>query len=93
MARKKKSLSTKPATTEAKVVTSKTDSISYQGKVTVKVVKGSKTISTKNYSNAGLPRLFEFLGKALAGNYSENLRPCKVKLFTYNGKTPITSFN
>lgn len=58
--------------------------INYLGEITVKVNHGNKTISTKKYSNSGMPSLFKFLCSALAGSYTESLRPCQIKLFTYD---------
>lgn len=58
-----------------------TQTLNYQGSVTIKLNHGKKTVLSKTYHNAGMPSLFKFLATALAGNYSEALRPCKIKLF------------
>ena len=70
-----------------------TQNLGYQGKVTIKLVHGDKIISTKTYHNSGLPLLFKFLGSALAGNYSEDLRPTRIKLFYWPGTTPPETFD
>jgi len=62
-----------------------TQTFGYQGKITVKVQHGNKIIKTKEYHNNGTPLLFKFLCLALAGKYSDFLRPCKVKLFFFPG--------
>ena len=56
------------------------DSISYAGKIKVSVERGNKTISTREYHNAGMPNLFKFLCNALAGPFLGHLRPDKKKL-------------
>lgn len=63
------------------IATSQKDSLTYQGKVLFQVLHGNKVISTKQYSNNGLPDLFKFIGFALAGSYYASLRPCKVALY------------
>lgn len=57
--------------------------ISYAGHVCVKVNHGNNTILTKHYHNSGMPNLFKFLCNCLAGEYTDKLRPCKIKLFSY----------
>lgn len=82
MARKKKT--TKKITTEeVKVSAPQKDTLTYQGKITVKILHGERVISTKNYTNSGLPNLFKFICHALAGSYYKNLQPCKIKLFNF----------
>lgn len=72
--------------------------INYQGNISVSIVKNNKVLQTKKFHNSGMPKLFEFLAKALGGNTSEYLRPVKIKLFRYpgadttGGLTP-TNFN
>lgn len=63
-----------------------TNSLAYQGKVRFQVLHGDKVISTKNYSNNGLPDLFKYLSYALAGVQYSALRPCKVALFECSTK-------
>jgi hypothetical protein len=82
MAAKKKMLKTE---TEEKIST-KTNSLAYQGRVKFQVLHGSKVISTKNYSNSGLPDLFKYLSHALAGVQYSALRPCKVAIFECSTK-------
>lgn len=60
-----------------------TNQLTYQGKVSFKILHGTKVISTKNYSNKGLPELFRYISHALAGSQYTALRPCKVALFNY----------
>lgn len=62
-----------------------TQSISYQGNIKLSINRGSKTIMTKEYHNAGMPNLFKFLANCLAGNISEFMRPVKIKLFDFPG--------
>ena len=57
--------------------------ISYQGRVSVKIQRGNKIISSKTYHNSGMPSLFKFLANCLAGNISANGRPVKIKLFEF----------
>lgn len=76
MARKKKKIN-------KDLVATGTQNLGYQGKVLVKINHGNKTISTKNYSNSGTPLLFKFFCTALMGSYTEALRPCKIKLFSF----------
>jgi hypothetical protein len=59
-------------------------SLAYQGKVQFQILHGNKVISTKNYSNNGLPDLFKYISYALAGTYHSTLRPCKIALFHYD---------
>ena len=87
----KKSTKPKKTTKKAKttkvtesVIASGNQSINYLGEITVKITHGSKTVSTKKYTNSGMPSLFKFLCNALAGTYTESLRPCQIKLFTYD---------
>lgn len=83
MARKKKK------TTDVKVV--KKQPLNYAGSATIKILRGNKTISSKTFHNAGRIPLFKFLCNCLGGTYSEQLRPCKIKLFNYVGTaTPNT---
>lgn len=57
--------------------------IGYQGKVSVKIQRGNKIISSKVYHNSGMPNLFKFLANCLAGNISANGKPVKIKLFEF----------
>jgi hypothetical protein len=58
--------------------------ISYEGIVSVKLQNGrGKTLMSKQYHNTGMPNLFKFICTALAGEFTDALRPCKIKLFTY----------
>lgn len=72
-------------------------SLSYEGKVTVKIQRSGKTISSKTYHNSGRLPLFKFLCNCLAGVYSEQNRPAKIKLFNYDyasaGKYDPAQFN
>jgi hypothetical protein len=92
MARKKKATTTTKTkevikTTPIKETTTVSlngeQSISYAGRVNIKIQKGNKTLSTRKFDNSGMPNLFKFLCNCLAGNYAEKMRPCKVKLFSY----------
>jgi len=69
-----------------------TQPIGYQGKVSIKIQHGNKTISTRTYHNSGMPLLFKFLCSALSGDFLDGIRPCKIKLFYYpeaeKGVTP-----
>lgn len=55
--------------------------VNYSGKVKVSIKRGNRTIITKQYHNSGLPNLFRFLALALSGNYADQIKPCKLKLF------------
>ena len=69
--------------------------IGYKGEVSVKVARGNKIINTRTLHNSGMPSLFKFLANCLAGIYSKNSRPCKIRLFYLthdNGITP-SAFN
>ena len=68
-------------------------SISYEGKVTINLLKGNKTIKTYSVHNAGYPPLFMFLAQSLTGDYtkSESLRPRYIRLFSLGeAGTPYT---
>ena len=69
--------------TTKNITASGIQSLSYQGKVVIKVANGDKVIMRKEYHNSGMPRLFEFLVKSLAGHQVDSLRPMKIKLFRY----------
>jgi hypothetical protein len=94
MARKTtKSKSTKKQKTTpvvANITAAGNQSLNYIGEISIKINHGNKTISTKKYTNSGMPYLFKFLCLALAGNYTESLRPCQIKLFYYD-KATLTS--
>lgn len=64
-----------------KICPAQPDSLAYQGKVKFQILHGNKVISTKNYSNSGLPDLFKYISYALMGTFYSELRPCKVVLF------------
>jgi hypothetical protein len=93
MAKKRK----EKATVEtSKQVSTQADTLSYQGKVKCQIMHGNKIISTKNYSNNGLPDLFKYISHAIAGTYYSALRPCKIALFscaTTGHYADPTSFN
>lgn len=78
MAKKTKKTEAAPA---SKIAKTQVDSLAYQGNVKFQILHGTKVISTKKYSNSGLPELFKFLGFALAGSYYPSLRPCKIALY------------
>lgn len=82
---------------EPKDITStQLDTLSYQGKVKFQILHGNKIISTKHYSNNGLPDLFKYLSYALAGVQYSALRPCKVAIFQCSTKDAYadpTAFN
>lgn len=58
--------------------------IGYKGQVTVKLTNGKTTLKTTTYKNSGMISLFKFLCNCLAGNYTDTLRPCKIKFFCYD---------
>lgn len=90
MARKQKNITLPDA------VTTQVNSLSYQGKVTVQVLHGDKVISTKKYTNNGLPDLFKYISYALAGTSYNALRPCKIALLscpTTSGYSNPTTFD
>ena len=60
-------------------------SFSYEGSVKMQIQRNGKTISTKTFKNSGRMPLFKFLCNCLAGVYSEQSRPVKLKLFNYTG--------
>lgn len=64
-----------------KILPAQPNSLAYQGKVNFQILHGNKVISTKNYSNSGLPDLFKYISYALMGTFYSALRPCKVVLF------------
>lgn len=66
---------------QPEITTAQNNSISYQGKVKLQLLHGTKVISTHNYLNKGLPDLFKYISNALAGISYTTLRPCKVALF------------
>lgn len=94
MGRKKKQTAEKAQTTSPEIKNEQklenvaltgTQTFGYQGKVTVKLQHGNRVIRTQEYHNNGTPLLFKFLCSALAGRYTDFLRPCKVKLFFFPG--------
>ena len=68
--------------TSQEVLTTQVNSLSYQGRVTVQVLHGDKVITTKKYTNNGLPDLFKYISYALAGTSYNALRPCKIALLS-----------
>ena len=78
MAKKKKTITT---VLPEEITSTQLDSLAYQGKVKFQILHGDKVISTKTYSNNGLPELFKYLSYALAGVQYSALRPCKVAVF------------
>jgi hypothetical protein len=78
---KKTSKKAKTDITTPEIATTQVNSLAYQGNVTFQILHGRKVISSKKYSNSGLPELFKFIGFALAGSYYPSLRPCKVALY------------
>ncbi len=89
MARKKKTEEVKTISQPTKV--EGTQNISYAGTVNIKVQRGKRTLMTKKYNNKGMTSLFKFLCLALAGSYSDDLRPCKIKLFCYDKANEINN--
>lgn len=68
-------------------------SISYFGKVTVRIQKGDKIISTKTSHNEGKAELFEFLIDCLNGNYQKDNRPTRVRVFRKIGGESVDTPN
>lgn len=58
-----------------------TTNIKYKGEVSIKVKKGNKVLSSYKSHNDGQEKLFKFLADALAGSFTTDNRPCKLKLF------------
>lgn len=58
------------------------DFAKYSGKVTISSYLGDRLIQTETSHNAGLPKLFQFIGNCLQGNWSnaKSNRPCKLVL-------------
>lgn len=58
------------------------DCAQYTGTVTVASYMGDRLLQKETYHNAGLPKLFDFLGSCLQGNWYEarDKRPCKLVL-------------
>ena len=79
MARKKKE--TKQIENIQTSINTEAQSLKYQGKIKLQILHGNKVISTRDYSNNGLPSLFKYLSYALAGQYCESLRPRKICIF------------
>lgn len=59
------------------------NSLAYQGRVKFQILHGKTVVSTKQFSNNGLPDLFKYLSHALTGVYYSSLRPCKIALYEY----------
>lgn len=102
MGRKKKVVTETPVsqeetketkTTEKTNVSSSVATIGYQGNLNIKVQRGNKIISNKTYHNTGSQLLFRFLCECLAGNYYEDLRPVKIKLFSGHDTEKINEPN
>ena len=91
MARKKKLNNV--ATTEEISATAQKQTLSYQGNICIKTLRGNKVISTKNLKNAGLPDLFKFLSYALAGKFYPDMQPCKIKLYNFTNTEGVTPAN
>lgn len=71
-----------------------TQSINYQGSISLSINNGKKVLMRKKYHNSGMPNLFRYLANCLAGNNSDNLRPVKIKLFySKDTDTPPNAFN
>ena len=84
----------KKSNVKGQIITQGSQGIGYQGKISIKIMRRNKVVKTLHYHNKGLLQLFKFIGYALAGTPIENLRPCKIKLYTFQGKAPkLSSFN
>ena len=83
MSKSKKAKKNKVIVPTANIETAGTQQVNYLGEVTVKLARGNKTLSTKKYTNSGMPGLFRFICNALAGSFSEVACPCQIKLFNY----------
>ena len=68
-------------------------SFSYEGSVKMQIQRNGKIVSTKTFKNSGRMPLFKFLCNCLAGVYSEQSRPVKLKLFNYTGTRQPQLFN
>lgn len=55
--------------------------IAYEGKVTVKVLRGSKIVRSSTTHNSGQVRLFYYLCKCLVGTYSQSEAPAYLRMF------------
>ena len=75
MGRKKK--------TQKQAVVVQADQLGYQGSIQLQLACGNKILSTKQYHNCGMPSLWRFIATCLAGSKAEQLRPTKIKLFSY----------
>lgn len=77
----------KASKTEKKVKVGKTgdqtsaSNIAYDGKVTVKVLRGSKIMRSSTTHNSGQVRLFYYLCKCLVGTYSQSEAPAYLRMF------------
>lgn len=78
-----------------KQVVVQSNTLGYQGHVQLQLVRGNKVLSTKQYHNNGMPKLWEFLAACLAGDRAEQLRPTTIKLFNYKAADTVspTTFN
>ena len=91
---KNKSDKIKKSRVKGQIITQGSQGIGYQGKISIKIMRRNKIVKTLHYHNKGLLQLFKFIGYALAGTPIENLRPCKIKLYTFQGDKPqLSSFN
>lgn len=91
---KRKSDNIKKSKIKGQIITQGSQGIGYQGKISIKIMRRNKVVKTLHYHNKGLLQLFKFIGYALAGTPIENLRPCKIKLYTFQGNAPqLSSFN
>lgn len=82
MARKRKNKKQVAETVEVSATTN-TQELRYQGRVKLQIMHGSRVISTRNFSNKGLPLIFKYISYVLAGQYYKDMRPTQIKLFNY----------
>lgn len=90
MGRKKKIEETKVETKAEEIKKPLPATIGYEGKINVKVQRGTKTVSNKTYHNTGSNKLFHFLCECLAGNYYNDIRPVRIKLLKGNTNESVT---
>lgn len=66
--------------------------IGYSGKVSISTYCGKIKTSERTIQNSGCSPLFKFIAKALCGEFAQEMRPCKIRLFTrYNSAEEVAS--
>ncbi len=65
--------------------------LGYSGKVSISTYCGKIKTSERIIKNSGCSPLFKFIAKALCGEFNQEMRPCKIRLFKKYGENEVAS--